>query len=362
MSDAAVPAKFEPIVDLAALEPKEVERAKETAKQLDIRDSQAVLLFGVDAQGEIARFADTVLSEIRNKDAAYVGEALGNLLGKVKEVDVGSLGSGGSFLGKVPILGGLVDSVKRFMTRYEKLSVQIEKIIEELETARANLLKDLVILDTLFAKNLEYLKNLDVLIAAGQIKLEEVRATVIPELKAKADASNDPVDAQRLQDMNQLLNRFEKKLHDMKLSRMIAIQTAPQVRLIQNNNQVLVEKIQSSILTTIPLWKNQIVIAVSLIRQKKALELQREVANTTNELLKKNSELLKDGSLGVAKESERGIVELETLRQVNNDLVSTIEETLKIQREGKEKRQAAEAELAKMENELKTRLKNLKAG
>jgi len=249
--------------------------------------------------------------------------------------------------------------VKKFVTRYEKLSGQIEKSVVELETAKMNLLKDITLLDAYYAKNLEYLKELDLLVAAGQIKLEEARDKVLPELKAKADASNDPADVQRYRDFDQLLVRFEKKLHDMKLSRMIAIQTAPQVRLIQSNDQLLVEKIQSSILTTIPLWKNQIVIAISLFRQKKALELQRQVTDTTNELLKKNSEMLKEGTVGVARESERGIVEIETLRQVNNDLVSTIEETLRIQKEGKEKRKAAEVELQKLENELKARLKTV---
>jgi uncharacterized protein YaaN involved in tellurite resistance len=350
-----------PVMDLSVLEPAELSRARDMAKQINLTDTQSVIQYGVGAQTKIAGFADTILAEIRNKDAGYVGDALGGLLGKIKEVDVGSLGTGGSFLEKVPILGGFVSSVKKFITRYEKISVQIEKIIMELETARMNLLRDITMLDTYYEKNREYLRELDIIIAAGGMKIEEVRAAVLPELKAKAEASNDPMDAQRFQDMNQLVNRFEKKLHDMKLSRMIAIQAGPQVRLVQGNNQMLVEKIQSSILTTIPLWKNQIVIAISLMRQKKALELQKEVTDRTNELLKKNAEMLKEGSLGVARESERGIVEIETLKQVNNDLISTIEETLKIQREGKDKRRLAEEELVKMENELKTRLKTIQA-
>jgi len=353
------PAKAGPVVDLATLDPQELAQAKELAARINLADSQEAIQYGVGAQTKIANFADTVLGEVRTKDSGYVGDALTGLLDRVKEIDVGSLGSGGSFVSKIPILGGLVDSVKKFVTRYEKLSVQIEKIVVELETAKMNLLKDITLLDAYYAKNLEYLKELDLLVAAGQIKLEEARDKVLPELKAKADASNDPADVQRYRDFDQLLVRFEKKLHDMKLSRMIAIQTAPQVRLIQSNDQLLVEKIQSSILTTIPLWKNQIVIAISLFRQKKALELQRQVTDTTNELLKKNSEMLKEGTVGVARESERGIVEIETLRQVNNDLVSTIEETLRIQKEGKEKRKAAEVELQKLENELKARLKTV---
>jgi len=344
-----------------SLAPAEFEKAKAVAAGIDLSDTQAVIQFGAGAQGRIASFADTILAEIRNKDSGYVGEVLGGLVLKIKELDVGSLGTGGNFWSNIPLIGGLVDTVRRFITRYEKLSVQIEKILMELETARMNLLKDITMLDALFGKNTEYLKELDIIIAAGKLKVEEVRERVLPELKAKADTSNDPADAQRLQDMNQLLNRFEKKLHDLQLSRMISIQTGPQIRLIQNNDQTLVEKIQSSILTTIPLWKNQIIIAISLFRQKKALELQKQVTDTTNELLTKNSEMLKTGSIGVARESERGIVEIETLKKVNDDLISTIEETLKIQKEGREKRATAETELRRMEEELKMRLRTIQS-
>ncbi len=345
----------------AALAPAELEKAKAVAAGIDLADTQAVIQFGAGAQGRIASFADTILGEIRNKDSGNVGEVLGGLVLRIKEIDVGSLGTGGNFWSNIPLLGGLVDSVRRFITRYEKLSVQIEKIVMELETARMNMLKDITLLDSLFGKNGEYLKELDIIIAAGKLKIDEVRERVLPELKAQADASNDPADAQRLQDMNQLLNRFEKKVHDLQLSRMISIQTGPQIRLIQNNDQILVEKIQSSILTTIPLWKNQVIIAISLFRQKKTLELQKQVTDTTNELLMKNSEMLKDGSVGVARESERGIVEIETLKKVNDDLISTIEETLKIQKEGREKRTAAESEIRRMEDELKARLKTVQS-
>jgi len=224
------------------------------------------------------------------------------------------------------------------------------------------LLKDVTMFDNLYEKNLEYLKELDLHIIAGQLKLKEVQDTILPQLKAKAEQSGDPVDAQRFQDMNQMANRFEKKIHDMKLSRMIAIQTSPQIRLIQGNNQVLVEKIQSSILNTIPLWKNQIIIAIGLFKQKKALKLQQEVTATTNELLAKNAEMLKDSSIQVARESERGIVDIETLKKVNNDLISTIEETLKIQQEGKQKRQQAETELIQLESDLKKKLVDIKGG
>jgi len=346
---------------LPSLAPAELEKARSIAAGIDLADTQAVIQFGTGAQSRIASFADTILDEIRNKDSGHVGEVLGGLVTKIREIDVGSLGASGNFWSSIPLIGGLVDSVRRFVTRYEKLSVQIEKIIMELETARMNLLRDITMLDSLFGKNLEFLKELDIIIAAGRLKIEEVNDRILPELKAKADASNDPADAQRFQDMNQLLNRFEKKLHDLQLSRMLSIQTGPQIRLIQNNDQTLVEKIQSSILTTIPLWKNQIIIAISLFRQKKALALQKEVTNTTNELIARNSEMLKVGSIDIARESERGIIEIETLKKVNDDLISTIEETLEIQKEGREKRAAAETELRQMENELKVRLKSVQA-
>ncbi|HEY9595650.1 MAG TPA: toxic anion resistance protein, partial [Spirochaetia bacterium] len=212
----------------------------------------------------------------------------------------------------------------------------------------------------LYEKNLDYLKELDIFIAAGQMKLAELREKTLVELQQRAETTKDPMDAQRLQDFNQFLDRFEKKLHDLKLSRMIAIQTAPQVRLIQGADQLLVEKIQSSLLSTIPLWKNQIVIAISIFRQKKAVELQKEVTKTTNELLARNAEMLKQGTAEVVRESERGIVEIETLQKVNGDLIATIEETLRIQAEGRAKRSAAEGELVKMEGELKERLTSIR--
>jgi uncharacterized protein YaaN involved in tellurite resistance len=356
MSDAST---SQELIKVDTLEPDKQEKAKSIAESIDLTDSQAVVQYGVGAQSKISGFADTILTEIRNKDAGYVGDVLGGLITTINEVDVGSLSSEKGFLDKM--FGGLKRRIEKFMQRYENLSTQIDKVIGELEQARMNLLKDITMLDNLHEKNMEYLADLDVYIAAGKLKLDEFRTTVIPEMEKKAQESDDPMDAQRLQDLNQLVNRFEKKLYDMQLSRMVAIQTSPQIRLIQNNNQTLVEKIQSSVLNTIPLWKNQIIIAISLFRQQKALEVQREVSNTTNDLLKKNAEMLKDGSIGVAKESERGIVEIETLQKVNNDLIATIDETLQIQKEGREKRAQAEVELQKMEGELKERLRRVSA-
>jgi uncharacterized protein YaaN involved in tellurite resistance len=332
-------------------------KAREIAKAINVADSQSVLGYGSSAQGKIAGFADTILTQIRSKDSGYVGGILSDLVVAVKDVDVGSLKDSGA-ASRIPLIGGLIDSFKRFMARYEKLSVQIEKILSELETARMNLLKDITLLDSLHQKSIEYLKELDVYIAAGQIKLAELKSKDLPEAQAKAKASSDPLDGQKLQDMVQFIDRFEKKLHDLKLSRMVAIQSVPQIRLIQSNNQVLVEKIQSSIMNTIPLWKNQIVIAITIFRQKKGLEVERKVTDATNELLEKNSQMLKDSTIGVAKENERGIVDLETLKKVNSDLISTIDEVLKIQQEGRQKRSEAEAELARMEAELKQRLQD----
>jgi uncharacterized protein YaaN involved in tellurite resistance len=332
-------------------------RAKEISKGINVQDTQSVLSFGSTAQSKIASFADTILTQIQSKDSGYVGKVLSDLVIAVKDLNVGSLKSNDAAL-KIPIIGALIDSFRRFLARYEKLSVQIEKILSELETARMNLLKDITLLDSLHQKNLEYLKDLDVYIAAGQMKLLELKDTILPEAQAKAQASSDPLEGQRLQDLLQFISRFEKKVHDLKLSRMVAIQTVPQLRLIQSNNQMLVEKIQSSIMNTIPLWKNQIVIAISIFRQKKALELQRKVTDTTNDLLEKNSQMLKESTVGVAKENERGIVDLETLKKVNSDLISTIEDVLKIQEDGRRKRSEAEVELARMEAELKQRLQD----
>ena len=331
------------------------EKVSQIQNSIKIEDPQAVIQYGTGIQTKISEFSDSVLKEVQTKDAGYSGEILNDLMLKIKEIDVDSVGDEG-FLSKVPIISNFVSSTKKFIARYEKVSVQIEKIIDELHKARTNLLRDIQLLDGLYNKNLEYYKELSLHILAGENKLKELIEVIAPNLKSKAENSKDPVDAQKYQDFMQMINRFEKKVHDLKLSKTLSFQMAPQIRLIQNNNQLLIEKIQSSILNTIPLWKNQIVIAMGLMRQKKALESQKEVTNATNELLSKNSEMLKMGSLEIAKESERGIIDLETLKKINTDLISTIEETLKIQTEGKQKRKTAELELTKLESDLKAKL------
>ncbi|MBN2546643.1 MAG: toxic anion resistance protein [Spirochaetes bacterium] len=359
MSDSLIQKQNEAI-DINHFNAEEKKKINEISSQINLEDSQGIIVYGVGAQRDISSFADTILNEIRAKDTSYVGDILTDLVVKVKDLKVDSLGGNKGFLSGLPLIGNLLNSIKKFIAKFDKLNVQIDKIVDNLDKSRMTLLKDITLMDNLYQKNQDYLKNLDLFIAAGQEKIKELNNKVIPELKAKADKSNDPKDAQKVQDYVQALNRFEKKIYDLKLSRIIAIQTSPQVRLIQSNNQVLVEKIQSSILNTIPLWKNQIVIAISLFKQKKALELQKEVSKTTDELLKKNSELLKQSAVDIARESERGIVEIDTLKKVNSDLITTIEETLRIQKEGRMKRQQAETELIKLESDLKQKLKEVK--
>ena len=249
--------------------------------------------------------------------------------------------------------------IRAFIGRYEKVGGEIDKVVLQLESAKDGLLRDLVMLDKLFDKNLDNFHGLNLHIQAGEEIVADVRDKVLPKLEAEAkekQGADGQFAAQRLADMRQQLDRFEKKIADLRLSKTVALQTMPQIRLIQNNDAVLVEKLQSSIINTIPIWKNQIVIAISLLRQNKALELQRDVTNTTNEMLTRNAELLKEGSVAVATESNRGIVDIETLQKVNQDLISTIDDVMRIQAEGRDKRKAAEAELARIEADLKARL------
>lgn len=337
------------------LSPAEQSKVQEIREAIDLDDPQAVLQFGLPAQNRIAAFADTLLADVRAKDTGYVGEALNGLLQRVKDVDVQAL-SASAEGSRIPLIGRFLDSFGRFTQRYQKLSVEIDQILDALERSRMNLLRDVTVLQKMYELNLEYLKQLDLFIAAGEKELEEAQTTALPALEAEAAVTRDPLHAQQVADLRQTLNRFEKRLHDLKLSRMVSIQTAPQIRLIQNNNQALVEKIQTSITTTVPLWKNQIIIALTLYRQRKSLELQQEVSKTTNELLAKNAELLRQSSGAVARESERGVVDVETLKKVNDELLATIEETLQIQAEGRVARQVAEVELRRLEDELKAKM------
>ncbi len=340
------------------LAPADLARVEEIKKTVDVRDAQMVIQYGLPAQSKLATFADSLLADIRTRDTGEVGEALAELLTKVKELDVDSLAAGSSG-SRIPLVGRFLDSFKKFNNRYKKLSTNIERLIDGLERARMGLLKDVTVLDKMYELNLEYLNQLDLYIAAGDEILLDLQTRQLPTLEAEAAASSDPLVAQQLTDFRQAMARFERRVHDLKLTRMIAIQTAPQIRLIQNNDQNLVEKIQSSITNTVPLWKNQIVIALSLYRQQQALALQKEVTDTANELLAKNAELLRQGSAKVGREVERGIVDIETLKKANDDLIATLEETIKIQEEGHQKRLAAEGELLRMQADLKAKLVEL---
>ena len=337
-----------------ALTPEERAKAEEIKNGIDLMDSQTAILYGVGAQRNLAEFSDNILANVRNKDTGYVGDLMGELVEKVRDVGVDE--AEGGVLDKLPFLRSAARAVRKLLARYEKIEVQIDRIQRDLEEARMQMLKDIAMFDGLYEKNLEYFRGLQVYIVAGEEKLRETREETLPRLRAEAQAKGDPMSAQVVRDFEDTVDRFEKKLHDLKLSKAIAIQTAPQIRLIQNNDKLLVDKIQTAILSTIPLWKGQIVIALGLARQQSALQMQRSVTDATNELLQRNAELLKQNSLDVARESERGIVDLETLKKVNDDLISTIEETIQIQREGRAARQSAEAELAGIEQKLKDAL------
>nr|WP_315410334.1 toxic anion resistance protein [uncultured Selenomonas sp.] len=341
------------VEELTPAERAEVEKIKEG---LDLTDSAAIIDFGTTAQKNIADFSDSILCNVRAKDSGYVGELLGELLTNVKSFEPKS--SDGGFLKKLPLVSSLVGKAETMMQGYEKVSVQVEKVKTSLQKARMLMMKDVTMLDTLFAKNLEYFKTLELYIRAGEEKMQEMREVTLPKLRAQAAASSDPMAAQVVSDFESSVERFEKKVHDLKISKTISIQTAPQIRLIQNNDKVLIDRVQSAIYNSIPLWKNQMVIALGLANQKKVLEMQHSVNEMTNDLLKKNAEMLKIGTIETAKENERSIVDIETVRKVNDDLVTTIEETLKIQQEGRAKRRAAEAELVELEGRLKKALES----
>ena len=341
------------VEELTPAERAEVEKIKEG---LDLTDSAAIVDFGTAAQKNIADFSDSILCNVRAKDSGYVGELLGELLTNVKSFEPKS--SDGGFLKKLPLVSSLVGKAETMMQGYEKVSVQVEKVKTSLQKARMLMMKDVTMLDTLFVKNLEYFKTLELYIRAGEEKMQEMREVTLPKLRAQAAASSDPMAAQVVSDFESSVERFEKKVHDLKISKTISIQTAPQIRLIQNNDKVLIDRVQSAIYNSIPLWKNQMVIALGLANQKKVLEMQHSVNEMTNDLLKKNAEMLKIGTIETAKENERSIVDIETVRKVNDDLVTTIEETLKIQQDGRTKRRAAEAELVELEGRLKKALES----
>lgn len=336
------------------LTPAELAKVQSIKDGINLMDSSVPLNFGAPAQKEIAQFSDSILAKVRAKDSGEVGTLLNDLVGKVKGFDVTKKND--SFLSNLPIIGSIVGKAEDVMQGYEKLSTQVEKIQAGLENSKVRMMEDVVMFDTLYQKNLSYFKDLQLYIRAGEEKLDEMRTVTLPKLRAQASESGDPMAVQVVNDFEQSVDRFEKKIHDLKISKTLAIQTAPQIRLIQNNDRVLIDRVQSAIYHTIPLWKNQMVIALGLTRQKETIELQRAVSDATNDLLRRNAEMLKQNSIDTAKANERGIVDIETVKKVNEDLISTLEETLRIQHEGRQRRQAAEKELVAIEGRLKDAL------
>lgn len=338
---------------------EERKRVDSIKENLNLMDGQACLQFGTPAQRNISDFADSILNTVRSKDSGYVGELLQQLIADIKDADLSGTEDSG-FLEKIPILGRVKNNLERLKARYEKLEVQIGQIEGKLDQAKMEMLKDIGMFDMMYEKNLEYFRELNLYIIAGEERIAQLRREDIPGLRSQAAASSDPMAAQLVHDLEENVNRFEKKVHDLKLSRTIAVQTAPQIRLIQNNDKLLVDKIQTAVLNTIPIWKSQIVIALGLSRQQKVLDLNREISRTTNELLRRNSELLKTNTIETAKESERSVVDVETLKKTNEDLIFAIEETISIQEEGRAKRQEAEREIGRLEEELKNMLQGIK--
>ena len=338
---------------LAVLTPEERRQADELKEQIDVRDSQMLMQYGSGARQNIADFSENILNNIRSKDTGYIGELMTDLVTNVQDLNFDSLEKDSGILG---IFRKAEAKVKKFLSQYEKLEVQVDRIEGKLEEARMEMLKDIGMFDSLYQKNLDYFKQLQIYITAGDEKIKELREQTLPSLRAEVQKSGDSMHAQLVRDFEDTVNQFEKKVHDLKTSKTIAIQTAPQIRLIQNNDKLLADKIQTAVQETIPLWKSQMVMALGLYRQQEALKLQRDVTDTTNALLLKNSEILKQNTLDVAKESERGIVDIETLKKANENLISTMNEAVRIQKEGHDKRMAAEQELIKIENEIRQAL------
>ncbi|MDX8361011.1 toxic anion resistance protein [Cytobacillus sp. IB215316] len=349
----------EPTKLILTLKPEHQVKAKSLAEQIDPTNQQAIVQYGVAAQAELSKFSHDMLNHVQTKDAGPVGEVITELMSRIKEVnpedfEVQKRG----FFSRV--FGSFAQSVNNILSKYQKIGLEIDKIGDKLEKNRQMLFRDIMMLDTLYEKNKEYFEALNIYIAAAEVKLEDLRRNTIPILQQKAQSSGNQMEIQEINDLMQFVDRLEKRTHDLKLSRQITIQTAPQIRMIQNMNQTLVERIQSSILTAIPLWKNQIVIAITLFRQKKAVEAQKQVTKTTNELLLKNSDMLKANTIDVAKENEKGVVDIETLKQTQTNLLTTLEETLKIQQEGRMKRQQIEKDITTMEQDLKNKLLSMK--
>uniref|UniRef100_UPI004024B131 toxic anion resistance protein n=1 Tax=Megasphaera elsdenii TaxID=907 RepID=UPI004024B131 len=337
------------------LTPEERQQIDTIKDSIDLVNSNAIVQYGSGAQKNIANFSNSVLSTVKSTDPAVAGDLLNDLVKRVKAFEDENDEDKG-FFASLPVVGSLFKKGEALTKSYTTLAAQIDKIQAGLDNQKMTLMKDIAMFDGLYDKNLEYFKQLQLYIQAGEEKIQELNQTTIPKLEAQAQVSDNPMAVQVVQDFKDAVSRFEKKVHDLKISKTIAIQTAPQIRIIQNNDKILVDRIQSAIYNTIPLWKNQMVLALGLGRQKEALEMQQAVSNTTNELLKRNAAMLKQNSHDTTVENERAIVDIETVKQVNEDLISTIEDTLRIQQEGRQKRQAAEAELVQIEDRLREAL------
>lgn len=336
--------------------PKEYQQqARELAEKIDVDNTQAVINYGAAAQTKLSEFSQSMLNNVQAQDIGPVGDSLTELMFRLQEANPDELRAGeGNIFQRM--FGKVKQSIYEITAKYQKIGAQIDKIAVKLAKEQDGLVKDNMMLEQLYGKNKDYFDALNIYIAAGELKMEELQTKIIPEAQQKAQQTGDQMDAQIANDYSQFLDRLDKRTHDLKLTRQITIQQAPQIRLIQNTNQALAEKIQASINTAIPLWKNQVVIALTVLRQKDAAMAQRQVTETTNDLLKKNSEMLKISAIETAKENERGIVDIETLQKTQNDLVETLQETLRIQQEGRQKRRAAEVELGHLENDLKQKL------
>lgn len=349
--DAIVPVQL----DESSLTPQERKMVDDFSKTIDVTDSNVILQYGAAAQQKVASFSESALQNVRTKDMGEVGEMLTNLVGQLRTITDEEEDKG--FFSIFRRAGNKVSAMK---SKYDKAEVNVEKICSALESHQVTLMKDVATLDELYKLNLTYFKELSMYILAGKKKLEEVRTVELPALQEKAKASGLPEDAQAANDLDALCTRFEKKVHDLELTRIISIQMAPQIRLVQNNDTMMTEKIQTTLVNTIPLWKSQMVLALGLAHSQQAMEAQRAVTDMTNELLKKNAAALKTATIETAKESERGIVDMETLKTTNESLISTLDEVMRIQDEGRQKRREAEAEIGRIEGELKQKLLQLR--
>ena len=345
--------KIEESLNYDLLTPEEKKAIDEFVEKIDVFDSTQVLQFGAASQQKISEFSDTVLEDVKTKNTGAAGDLLADLVAQIKSFD-GDVTREPKGLGK--LFTNAKKEIDKIIAKYSKIEKNIDTIEKGLEKDKIQMLKDVAIFDTMYEKNLTYFKEISLYIIAGEKKLEELREKVLPELKEKAEKSGEQIDVQKVHDMENTINRFEKKIYDLKTTRVISIQMAPQIRLLQNNEAELVEKIQSSITNTIPLWKNQMVLALGISNAKQALKNQQAVSNLTNEMLKKNSETLKQGSIDIAKESERAIIDIETLKKTNADLIETLDSVIEIHKNGRIQRQQAEAELQQIEKELKAKM------